>query len=466
MGSCSDGSTTSLRLQQFCKNNQKCTKMALDYDVENRLVSTSNPSATFVYDGDGVRVKGTIGGTTTPLRLRQFWEKHPKLHVAVIFLIYLVRVDNRTGSTSTMKKYYYHGGIRVAVRVGSGTGTTGLTWLLGDHLGSTTLTTTNGSSVSAETRYKAFGEDRYNSGTMPTTMMYTGQREESGLGLYFYNARWYDAKLGRFVQADTIVPGPGNPMAWDRYAYVYNNPVKYFDPSGHIPQCGPDGMWCSDSSEEQYWLFFIGSWSSNNKSAVISGVESVARKFSAILSMSNPGMAFAFIFGYISFEMGNCDQCKAGSDVAGYTYSAHEIRFAGLSNKPSPSGDLYRRNHVVHELGHAFKWLLYGQTGIDVYTVLGNYRRSHPTYPNRETFDGSSGTTGPNYGFASLQNQTSWQVSLDGGDSEEFADQFLGWTFNMWETDYYGLTDNGRYRSQMMSSYMPVWVNLAATIRE
>jgi len=29
------------------------------------------------------------------------------------------------------------------------------------------------------------------------------------------------------------VPEPGNPQALNRYSYVYNNPLKYTDPSGH-----------------------------------------------------------------------------------------------------------------------------------------------------------------------------------------------------------------------------------------
>ncbi len=56
-----------------------------------------------------------------------------------------------TGSTSTMVKYYkvYAEGIqsdettRIAMRTGSRTGTTGLNWLLGDHLGSTANTLAN-----------------------------------------------------------------------------------------------------------------------------------------------------------------------------------------------------------------------------------------------------------------------------------------------------------------------------------
>jgi len=39
----------------------------------------------------------------------------------------------------------------------------------------------------------------------------------------------------RFVQADTIVPQPGNPQSLNRYAYTLNNPLKYTDPSGHDP---------------------------------------------------------------------------------------------------------------------------------------------------------------------------------------------------------------------------------------
>jgi RHS repeat-associated protein len=82
------------------------------------------------------------------------------------------------------------------------------------------------------------GENRLSSGTTPTDYHFTGQREEITLGLYFYNARWYDSSIGRFVQADTIVPNPGDPRAFDRYSYVLGNPVRYSDPSGYRPECG------------------------------------------------------------------------------------------------------------------------------------------------------------------------------------------------------------------------------------
>jgi hypothetical protein len=47
----------------------------------------------------------------------------------------------------------------------------------------------------------------------------------------FYRARFYDPSLGRFAQADSIVPG--GVQGLDRYAYVNNNALRYTDPTGH-----------------------------------------------------------------------------------------------------------------------------------------------------------------------------------------------------------------------------------------
>jgi RHS repeat-associated protein len=162
-------------------------------------------NATFVYDGDGRRVKSIFNGTTTTYFVGNHYEV--------------------TGSMIT--KYYYAGSQRIAMRT-NGT----LNYLLGDHLGSTSLTTNASGQVVSELRYKAWGEVRYASGSTPTQYTFTGQFSYvNDFGLMFYNARWLDVSLGRFAQADTITPK--GVQGLDRYAYVNNSPIRYVDPSGH-----------------------------------------------------------------------------------------------------------------------------------------------------------------------------------------------------------------------------------------
>ena len=65
-------------------------------------------------------------------------------------------------------------------------------FLLSDHLGSTTVTANSSGAFYAELRFKAWGETRYSSGTTPTSLRYTGQRQEDYIKLYWYGSRWYD----------------------------------------------------------------------------------------------------------------------------------------------------------------------------------------------------------------------------------------------------------------------------------
>ena len=186
------------------------------YDAENRLMTGAKNGVTlasYTYDGDGKRVK-VVEGDNTTYYIGDYYEW-------------------RTGPTTTAVKYYYAAGQRIAMREG---GT--LTWLLGDHLGSATITATENGTLASEQKYTAWGQTR--SGSVTTDRQYTGQISEPQLGLYFYNARFYDSYLARFVQADTIIPQPGSPLAWDRYSYVYSNPVNGIDPSGH-KACEWDG---------------------------------------------------------------------------------------------------------------------------------------------------------------------------------------------------------------------------------
>ncbi|MDD2922209.1 MAG: hypothetical protein PHQ36_07975 [Anaerolineales bacterium] len=66
-----------------------------------------------------------------------------------------------------------------------------------------------------------------------------------GFGLMFYQSRFYDPYNGRMAQADSIVPSGAQGL--DRYAYANNNPVRFNDPSGHVPVAG-----CGEGSDDCY----------------------------------------------------------------------------------------------------------------------------------------------------------------------------------------------------------------------
>ena len=161
-----------------------------------------------------------------------------------------------------------------SIRCGPNGATSTLTYLHADHLGSASLSTNASGGKVSEMRYYPYGETR--SGTIATDRRYTGQRQEIGLGLYDYNARSYDPSLGRFIQADTIVPSPANPQSLNRYAYALNNPLRYTDPTGHYSpeeikkylqdnykdwqsywdawQADPYWMWILDQAQDKFVL--------------------------------------------------------------------------------------------------------------------------------------------------------------------------------------------------------------------
>ena len=185
------------------------------WNVENMLTSVTKDGVTddFVYDGDGNRVEQTSGGQTT-LYINQYYEK----------VIAGTDVGKETLS-------YYLGGTLIAQRtILSGTSTT--TYIHQDSLGSTSVVSNStGASISTMT-YTPFGLGCVTPDTLGTKKEFTGQRLDA-TGLYYYNARYYDPLIGRFISADTVVQDLSNPQTLNRYSYCINNPLKYTDPSGN-----------------------------------------------------------------------------------------------------------------------------------------------------------------------------------------------------------------------------------------
>ena len=195
------------------RNKGLDSQQTLVWNAENRLSQVQDNDGDMVeqywYGLGGARVKKTSGSTTTYTFFGHYEEEV-------------------TGGETTAISHYSFGGLRIAVKRGST-----LYHLHGDHLGSTSLTTA-GSVVEASRAYYAYGSERAASGDLQTDRTFTGQKRDS-TGLMYYNARYYDPALGTFISPDSMVPGAGQVINYNRFLYARGNPLKYRDPTGHDP---------------------------------------------------------------------------------------------------------------------------------------------------------------------------------------------------------------------------------------
>ena len=202
----------------------------IKYDPEQRPIRIQDGTNYYLstYDGDGVR------------RKRQ--DSNGTVH-------YLGGYERKlaAGSSSpeAVTKYYSASLGAMSRPLAFRRGGT-LHWVGSDHLGGTVRVMDSSFTALDGMRYKPYGEDRDTGSSLNTDRKFTGQTEDEAAGLYWYASRAYDPAIGRFVSPDSIVPAPGNPQSLNRYSYVYNNPLKYVDPSGHSAE------WFNEDWEEDF----------------------------------------------------------------------------------------------------------------------------------------------------------------------------------------------------------------------
>jgi RHS repeat-associated protein len=231
--------------------NRTSSQLSASYGYQpfNRLTNTS--AASYSYDSNGSLTSRTDSGGTT----QYFWDFESRLKQVTLpngsTVTYKYdaigrRIQRaRTGGISTNFIYdgqdvvkdsnsdgstvdYLNGpGVDNKLRLtDSRLAATGPLYFLQDHLGSTTaLTNSQGVAVS-QISYDSFGNP--STGANLTRYMYTGREFDSDTGLYYYRARWYDPKVGRFISEDPI----GLAGGINQFAYVSNNPQNGKDPSG------------------------------------------------------------------------------------------------------------------------------------------------------------------------------------------------------------------------------------------
>jgi RHS repeat-associated protein len=180
-----------------------------EWDGANRLVrvlSGGSEIARFVYDGQGRRAQKISGGVT-----RTYIYDGDNI------------IEERPGAAAAIR--YVHGpGIdRPLASVQSATAS----YFLADHLGSILQVTNGAAAVTLTRQYDPWGNPLQ--GSTSAGYAYTGREWDPEVGLYFYRARYYDPKLGRFLSEDPLgVDGPDPNV----YAYVGSSPIRFNDPHG------------------------------------------------------------------------------------------------------------------------------------------------------------------------------------------------------------------------------------------
>jgi RHS repeat-associated protein len=161
--------------------------------------------------------------------------------------------------------------------------TSTLSYLHNDHLGSIVAITDDTGAVVERLAYDPWGRRRFTDGKADQLDSLKGQKTDRGytehehldeMGLIHMNGRVYDPLVGRFMSADDVISDPYAIQAFNRYSYVWNNPLQLTDPTGHEPYTN---LTITDSKGNEYhsyesYMDSRGGSSSSNGDLVAGGV--------------------------------------------------------------------------------------------------------------------------------------------------------------------------------------------------
>jgi hypothetical protein len=189
--------------------------------------------------------------------------------------------------------------------------------------------------------------------------------------------RWYDAQLGRWISADSIVPDYANPQSFNRYSYVYNNPLKYVDPTGHIAN-DPDEIDRANGIVTRLsdygvtidvdWGWDGSTWNEGNWTLqeLILTFQGIADLAAAISGELNNGVSneqnFRNIVGPVTIrrvrEWNDCGAACTWLNTVTLYNGAFE--YGGALTGTLLPFEIARRN-IVHETAHAWDWNVHKQ---------------------------------------------------------------------------------------------------------
>ena len=187
------------------------------YDVWNELIGSSvgSNSATYGYNGNGLRTIKTVNGQTT-----NYLYEYDKV----------ILEEDGQGSETSRNVY----GTNLLSRTTAGQTAD---YMYNGHGDVTALMSTTGSAIGIY-YYDASGNITESSGDANKPYAYAGYQYDKETGLYYLNSRMYDATTARFMQEDTYGGNANDPLSLNLYTYCQNEPMMYRDPSGHVTVFG------------------------------------------------------------------------------------------------------------------------------------------------------------------------------------------------------------------------------------
>jgi RHS repeat-associated protein len=103
-------------------------------------------------------------------------------------------------------------------------------YYLEDGLGNIRVLTDSSGEVIEHYIYDAYGNQIQEGDT--SNFKFKGEQQDSGTGLYYMRARYYDPTTGRFISRDPVDGDLKLPISQNGYCYANSNPINLSDPAG------------------------------------------------------------------------------------------------------------------------------------------------------------------------------------------------------------------------------------------
>ena len=195
------------------------------FNADNQWTYQNTYNVSYLYDGDGVRVKSSGGASGS----RIYWYDAGGN---------VVEEDSLSGKGTS--EYLYVGHQRIARVYNFGPAY----FYYGDHLGTSRVSADEAGNMCYDADYFPWGNEQdIFVNTCPQNYKFSGKEDDPDLGVYYFGARFYQDSMARFYSPDPVNILPQklvDPQQWDMYSYVRDNPLRFTDPTGQYLCKGSD----------------------------------------------------------------------------------------------------------------------------------------------------------------------------------------------------------------------------------